>query len=354
MTLKKAIKFILISTALIISIACCMLPKLYEGSIEQTQQEGIIIYDKGVQDLILKVDPKITGKAQLENICWLITVPNEPDKYDVCDESIFETMYDLRRLHLVRKRSNTSIGCSKSSEDKAKDSAEKIEGVELGKFVQVGDYDIQPVRGVGKHALSGLNKWLEQNGFPTEPEDHMKYFVDNKFTFLCIKVNSQEGGIASRPELKPLHLTFKSDEVYYPMKYSSQQGDFSANIYTITSMPIDFIQSSELLERLNWKNKFLKKNVNLAKKQLPDDLTDIIGKDKPYLYFNNFRCAHPNYKNAISNWEEDVFFKLNGSHWPNAANQMQGISWVRTGLLALTLAIIIFIALRKWKKTYAS
>ena len=359
---QNPLKFVLIVAAIIVSLACCMLPKTYKGSIEQTQQEGIIIYDKGIEDLILKVDPKITGVADLKDLCWLITVPNEPDKYNVCEPDIFRSFYQLKNKHLVRKiEKRKSFGCSeKTNKEKASDAAERIPGVELGTFVQVGDYDIQPVRGVGKHALSGLNKWLDQNGYPTEPEEHMKYFVDNKFTFLCIKINSKEGEkIDSTPDLKPLHLTFKSDQVYYPMKYSSQQGDFSANIYTITSMPIDYKKSAEVLKRLNWKNTDLYKNVNLADKFLEVDPPKAVRKaldgNKPYLYFNNFNCSHPNRDGAISKWTEDIFFKLNDSHWPNSANMMKGqISWIRTGLLILGILIVFIVARRKWKKTYTS
>ena len=351
------LKFILISTFIFICLACCMLPKSYKGSIEQTQQEGIIIYDQGVQDLILKVDPKISGKEKLDSFCWLITVPNEPDKYDTCDASIFEEMYNLKLRYLVIPRDNRSMGCSEKSESKSKDSVKALpDGVELGEFVKVGDYNIQPVRGVGKNALSGLNKWLEMNGFPTESEDHMKYFVDNKFTFLCIKVNSEQGSeIGSRPELKPLHLTFKSDKVYYPMKYSSQQGDFSANIYTITSMPVDYIKSDEVLKRLSFKNHNLYKNVNLADKELPQGLKALVDEKKPYLYMNSFFCSHPNYDKAISKWTEDIFFSLNNSHWPNAANQMKGrIDWFRTAFLILALLAVAVIAKRKWSKSYSS
>lgn len=354
MTRIHPFKLFIILVAVLISIACCMLPKTYKGSVEQTQQEGVIFFDNGIEDLILKVDPKITGDAELKNMCWLITVPNEPDKYDVVSPSIFESLYDLKTKHLVIPRRESSIGCSKkSSGDKAMDASEAYPGVELGKFVQVGNYDIQPVRGVGKHALSGLNNWLEQNGFPTEPEDHMKYFVDNKFTFLCIKVNSMENGsIGFTPELKPLHLTFKSDLPYYPMKYSSQQGEFSANIYTFSTLPIDYSQSQNVLNKLNVKNYNLFKNVNLANKELPDKVSELLGKEKDYLYFNNFYCSNPNYKKAISKWKEDIFFQLNNSHWPNRANQMKGqISWPRTALLVLGIITFVVIARKKWKRS---
>ena len=58
--------------------------------------------------------------------------------------------------------------------------------------------------------VSALNAWLEKNGFPTEDPEHMKYFVENKFTFLAIKINPPKGDrlslgfvakLATSPEL---------------------------------------------------------------------------------------------------------------------------------------------------------
>jgi hypothetical protein len=342
-----------------LSIACCMLPRSYQGSIEQKGQEGIIFFDNGVEDLILKVSPVINGEAKLDKFCWLVTVPNEPDKYDVIDNSIFATMFSLEQKVLVKPKPKSSIGCSETKSADGTKSAEAKDayiGVELGKHVSVGDYDIQPIRGVGKHALSGLNSWLDANGFPTEPLEHMKYFVDNKFTFLCIKVNllNAQNGMSGQSDLKPLHMTFKSEEIYYPMKYSSQQGDFSVNLYTLTTMPVDYSLSSSTLSRIDWDNKDLYKNVNIAKKPLDSHLKKALGKlkDGPYLYFNNFYCSQPNYKNAIDKWDKDVFLQLNASHYPNSANRMkhQGIDWMRTILLVLAISVLLLIAKRKWSR----
>ncbi|MCM8528694.1 MAG: DUF2330 domain-containing protein [Lentisphaeraceae bacterium] len=346
------VKLILIFKLIILCLACCMLPAKYEGSIQQTQQEGIIIYKDGVQDLILKVDPKITGKTKLDNFCWLITVPNEPEKYDVLDEAIFESFFDLKTKYLVKpKRESRGIGCSeKSSMEKV---SKAYEGVELGKYTEVGDYAIQPVRGIGEHAFTGLNKWLGDNGFPTEPQEHMQYFIDEKFTFLCIKIKPDTEGESEviTPQLKPLHMTFKSKEPYYPMKYSSQQGDFSVNIYTVTDKPIDFIVSKSVLEKIDWRNRNLFKNKNLAGKALPDNIKKIVNEKQKYLYFNNFNCLQPNTNKKINSWTEDVFFSLNNSHYPNKANMMtvRKISWIRTGFLALGITLFFIIAARKWK-----
>lgn len=349
MHVKKPIKCILIIVAVILSIACCMLPVGYDGSIQQQSQEGFIFYDNGVEDLILKVSPKISGKKSLNKFCWLITVPNEPNNYKVIEADLFKQLYKLKNTYLVRPKSTSNLfstnGIPKSESIVLADSS-----VELGRHVEVGAYDIQPVRGVGKNALSGLNSWLTKKGFPTESDEHMKYFVDKKFTFLCIKVNpdSQTKKMGQSPQLKPLRMTFKSDKIYYPMKYSSQQGNFSVNLYTITTMPIDYKLSSKVLKRINWIDQRLFKNVNLVDKIKSKDLNEVLGEKKhSHIYFNSFYCKSPNKDNAISKWKEDVFLSLNASHSPNGANRIEGrrvpfYVWI----LCLLVVLLLFSAIK--------
>ena len=65
MTRDKLIRNLFAGFLIILCIACCMLPVTYKGSIQQSMQEGLIIYDNGVQDLILKVSPEISGDKTL-------------------------------------------------------------------------------------------------------------------------------------------------------------------------------------------------------------------------------------------------------------------------------------------------
>ncbi|NQZ59363.1 MAG: DUF2330 domain-containing protein [Lentisphaeraceae bacterium] len=331
-----------------------MLPHSFDGEISQRSQQALIVYDNGVEDLVLKISPSILSENKLPTFCWLITVPNEPEHYDVVNKSFFSELEKLKKEHLVKPEPIFNIACSKHSEmDKILSAAESApKGVELGKRVNVeGIYDIQPVRGVGEHALTGLNTWLKQNGFPVEPLEHMKYFVDKKFTFLCIKVNpaSGESGIQSSPQLKPLHIRFKSDKVYYPMKYSSQQGDFSANIYTLTTKPIDYKQSRKTMRRLTaYADYRLYKNVDLSDSSDLAPLEKVLGdRDFDHLYFNNMFCASPNYDKAISKWQEDVFFELNDSHKPNDANLIKKSSSIPGVIFMLVIGFLAFKAVKK-------
>ena len=119
-------------------------------------------------------------------------------------------------------------------------------------------------------------------------------------------------------------------------------------------MPIDYKKSADVLNRINWRDDNLYKNVDLANEVLPYNVRKVIDDKKPYLYFNNFNSLKPNTNKAIEKWEEDVFFELNDSHWPNSANMMKGqISWSRTIILILSIVLLLYIAKRKWSKTYA-
>ena len=317
-------------------------------------QEGLIIYDNGMQDLILKVSPEISGDKTLNKFCWLITVPNEPEKYDVVDTDLFRQLYKMKTkfLDIPVKYDEES-----KSADKAKSAVSMAADVELGIRVKVGAYDIQPVRGVGPNAFNGLNNWLGDNGFPTEPESHMKYFIDNNFTFLCIKVNPQNQGegIDKSPKLKPLHMTFKSDKIYYPMKYSSQQGDFKVNLYTLTSKPIDYQASQKTLSKIHNKQFRQYKNVNIIDRAFHKDVKKLVkNREMSHLYFNNF-SARPNYNNGISNWKEDVFLNTTDNHSPDSRNMIYTkISWPKTIFLILGLISVVLVLFSTVKKAKAA
>ena len=66
MNFKKIIHLSTVTSAIIFSLACCMLPDSYEGSIQQSSQQGLIVFDNGVEDLILKVSPEISGKQKAQ------------------------------------------------------------------------------------------------------------------------------------------------------------------------------------------------------------------------------------------------------------------------------------------------
>lgn len=243
--------------------ACCMVPEAFLGHVGQAEQTALMIHREGVEDLILGIKYEITpdkdGKLP-EKLTWLIALPSEPmekDGYGLAESSLFDELSSLAEDYLIRhlpRPKSRLTPLAEGVEDAAEAAADG--GVELGRAVTVGPYDIQPVRGVGQNALDGLNKYLKTRGFPTEDPDHMAWFVEHGFTFLCIEVTPQEGS-AALPDgdaLPPLRVRFETEHPYYPLRYSSQQGNFSLSLYTMTDSPIDLKKSAFVLYALGWEN----------------------------------------------------------------------------------------------------
>lgn len=299
------------------TLACCMVPKSYEGRIGQRRQQALLVWADGREELVLGIDYLITPKtkegtqgapaALPPSFAWIITVPAEPDAYAVADRELFQQMNVLAGTLLAPKT---------HSREAAPAGTITSQPLEFGTRVQVGPYDIQPVRARGVEALGALNQWLDANGFPGEDRDHMAYFVTNRFTFLCVKVLPGEGekAVGAGGRIPPLHLSFASERPYYPLKFSSRQGVFDVDLHVLTRTPLDYTASAPVLERLNWRNKDYERNVSLGADSQPALLRKVLEAsrltgDRDRWRYNALYCADVNSGDSIATWTEDVFLE---------------------------------------------
>jgi len=240
---------------------CCMPPANFPGGVGQSAQNGILIHRDGVEDLILQIayeiEPGPNGELP-EKLTWLIALPSEPledDGYALADPEVFSEVREIGRHLLVDyiREVPRAVPGTRSIDHAPEPTPE----VELGRRVQIGPYDIQPIRGVGEHAFEGLNAWLGERGFPTESEEHMAWFTEHGFTFLAIEVTPGEGETTLSPgqPLPPLRVRFETEYPYYPLKYSSQQGDFELALTVLTDRAIDLGHSAAVLDAIGWINR---------------------------------------------------------------------------------------------------
>jgi len=291
-----------------------MVPKNFEGRISQNRHQAILVHHGDQEELILRINYKISGGKTPSQFAWIITTPTEPSAYHLADPKIFdETSLWANRLTQPPRRARPASGRALGglTDDKRPEAA-----LEFGRREVVGPYDIQPVRARGRDALNALNQWLSDNGFPREDPGHMKYFIDEEFTFLCVKINSAEGvdGVASSALLPPLHLTFETENLYYPLLFSSRQGVFDLELTTLTDQSLDYRGSYETLaKQLRWSAPRNKKNVPVLANQLPESLAAALKKSKKAGRRTNWKLnvirgskvnAEPY---AIAGWKSDVF-----------------------------------------------
>ena len=177
--------------------------------------------------------------------------------------------------------------------------------------------------------MTALNKWFTENKFPTKDPKEMGFFIERKYTFLCIRVKA--GGesktkFGKSATLSPLRISFASKKPFFPLKFSSHGGSFPLSLYLFTSKPIDWVASGKTMKQLG---KYTTENVadhplsnyevknSKLKGQLSSLFRKIKSKNKTFrsvkLFFvNHINTYIPNNKNnSISKWEQDIEFTLN-------------------------------------------
>jgi hypothetical protein len=201
----------------------------YEGSLEQTSQEGIIVYREGVEDLILKV----TYRGKPQDFAWLIPFPSVPGIFRESKE-LFAELFAYVEHAIAEESRGGTFGCGKMKESEEA-------GVEVIARKTVGTYDTTTVR---ERARGALNKWLSENGYAElkDAEKELEHYRRRGWVFAAIKVREAVAG-QEEVDLHPLRFKFrtrKEDEMVYPLKLSVfQKAPLDVNLYIFTDSMIN-------------------------------------------------------------------------------------------------------------------
>lgn len=304
--------------------ACCMVPFGYPGDVDQKSQQVLIVHRDGHQEMVIKISPFFKDTAQNpESLTWILTVPSTPTGYRVADAEVLKQGQDLHArlfaLATEQWKSRTDFFIPDFIPRLSRSGFASARQLEVGEAVEVGPYTITPVRALGMPAFDALNVWLAENGFPREEPDHLRWFIDNNFTFLCIHIRPPQGKAATL-DLPPLQVGFASERAYYPAKFSSRQGDFGLELTIISDKPLEYEQLTAMRLRLD---AFSRSSVQLhnlwSVQPLPEKVAPLAGANAGSVprWFVNHLASHgfngdENGRPAIKSWTEDVFFAFGG------------------------------------------
>ncbi|MDD3887744.1 MAG: DUF2330 domain-containing protein [Patescibacteria group bacterium] len=182
--------------------------------VREDSQKAVIVYDQGMETLILSVE--FSGDAK--QFGWLIPTPARPEVSKSSDE-LFKSLEDLTVGERVYQPADMML-----ERTQGLGSPESVTVLERKK---IDIYDIAVLESTSSQDLA---KWLKENGFQY-PENEAYIFDDyikNNWIFTAVKVQSEFLDTVASKRLSegratPLQLVFKSENIVYPLKISAVQ-----------------------------------------------------------------------------------------------------------------------------------
>jgi len=306
---------------------CCMVPRDYPGDVDQSMQEVLILHADGHEELVIRVRPFFRDAEEAPaSLAWLVTVPSKPTAYRTASMDVFPEARHLHQRLVQFYRAQEPREIEIGPQLKAMVTSEARGGhlgLDISEAVTVGPYTITEVRTRGSAAVGELNRYLDENGFGTEDPAHLRWFAENDFTFLCIRIEPPEGSVrlGKHLDLVPLQIGFASERPYYPGKYSANQGNFGLALTVLTSDPLLHGSLRRNHARLDSRGG----HSNLfTVKSLPGLLGPVLEKGFPggppapgrwyvnRVDSNGFNRMDLAGTPAIAKWPEDVFWDLGG------------------------------------------
>ncbi|MCA9052442.1 MAG: hypothetical protein KDA75_01330 [Planctomycetaceae bacterium] len=276
--------------------ACIHLSHGGTGSVaSQAAQRAVVFHANGEEELLLEVDLRLLGSGALpDSLGWVLTLPSKPSNYStdvpanffLQGREVYRPLATLEESRITRWNSSSPQARSYSyGGGQARSAPPPIEVT----FRKVGRYDIHEIAVTGDDAVSAVNFWLNEHDFEALPLDRLKYFVDRKQTFLCIRTDlrPEASTAASAPpsspkvltpqyqipgstpkqdpvfrprstvqtttgwgtppagnprdvRLAPLRIRFSTPEVFYPLNFSTSRGAFAVDLLIFTDRPVDW------------------------------------------------------------------------------------------------------------------
>lgn len=266
--------------------ACEHPPREFKYPIKAGAQRGLIMFAGGRQHMVIAPSysiedvpaEKIKNDAieGFTSLAWVIPVPALPDTYEEASAKLFASLEEFTRPH-------EAVGKNSQRDDNDEKSEE--EGAQFFEPVKAGAYAIQPIKASGDKGSLELNTWLDENGFGKIKEDLLKYYNENNFYWLAIKL-SAEKGLPVEGALKPLHIGMFCTRPTYPLKIRAGMGAFDLELYVITRDEVDLDKSKgfglHTIEQAD--SAFLQSNRKTTFDVLPSEVRDLVknvAEDKP-------------------------------------------------------------------------
>ena len=206
-------------------------PRNYAGSLAETSQEAIIVFELGQQgqpsrqSLVLKI--QVESDQPLDQLAWIVPFPAEPEVAPASPQ-LFKELFDYVEARKQQLRPRSLLEAKSAADGSLQMDAEL-----LSRQI-VGSYDVAVLR---ENKAGGLNGWLSENDFQVleNADAALGFYRDKRYVFACIKFDQAQLDGSGPTDLHPLEFRFSTggqDGIYFPMKLTSlQQSSVDINLY---------------------------------------------------------------------------------------------------------------------------
>ncbi|MYW64472.1 DUF2330 domain-containing protein [Streptomyces sp. SID8379] len=199
------------------------------------EETSAVSWDGRTEQIVMRLSMGGTGRAA----AWIMPVPHRAD-VELGDPELFTQLAEATepehrtRHHFWPRGDDWPFDGGNAGDGAAAPSAPAPgSGVGVVGREHLGPFDVARLTATDPDALAD---WLKENGFrlPERLSKALQPYVDQGWEYVAIRLAPEEKGRTLAGQLDPLHLTFASDRLVYPMRLSRLARDSQhLNLYVL-------------------------------------------------------------------------------------------------------------------------
>lgn len=183
-----------------------------EGDAQVQQERSLLRWDGAREEIVMSLG--VLGGSKEAAI--IMPVPSQAD-VKLADAKIFD---ELEELTKPLERTETEwvfmpmLGAGALPPEGAMAGAPPVTVLSRQ---NLGPFDVANLAATDATALK---TWLDENGFQLDPRitEMLAPYVQNKWTFVAIRVQPEQASLELQGDLAPLQIAFDANELIYPMR----------------------------------------------------------------------------------------------------------------------------------------
>ncbi|OLT36314.1 hypothetical protein BJF79_06820 [Actinomadura sp. CNU-125] len=196
--------------------ACGCGAMIADSSVRVSDETSIVRYDAAArtEEIVMR----LSAESSAKDAAWLFPTPSEAE-VRLGERGWFEELDELTEPRVVTRRIwFPDLGGGFGAGDGAAPAAGAGGGVEVLGERDLGPFRVATLDADDPDALAG---WLSRNGYRLRPdlEKALGPYVEQGWKYVAVKLRPSSGAPLTGA-LDPLHVSFASDELVYPMRLS--------------------------------------------------------------------------------------------------------------------------------------